>query len=1213
MEPLNVDLLTQTLNFHGQQLQKVWEAERGEQDLVKHNVKDLNYQVYGQRQKYLSFQDRGKRLKLQQFIVKKAAHLFSQDLLPPNTVVEPNLITEDMHAIMPPFETYLNVDKQSRLKYFFETIRIGNLILGTIASKTQSGMMLKVLCTVGSDATVHYVADINVKAFCPVANVIPAVDRKGVTRSYMMNDSVCCEVLEVIPDTDKMVCGMKGTTRQPNDPEHRPALGLIGADDFPLVYKKALEHKGESFEAVLEKSVGFNNPNNITYLSEVLGINSQLTFMSGLAGRFPEPEYSHELRQVQASKWAYRNVADGIDHFKAGRHSEAFQCLNKALNIDPKNVEGLVARGALYANSGNFQKAIEDFETALKLNPSHANARKYMGETLVALGRSYEEENKVDEARKAYQSCLSIIPFHEEAQNSLEFLKNKSQNPKNLIEPGDLLLPNLTSNPSATLTGAPKQPDVNDTLKQLLKNEDEEKKDKKKKKKSKKRKNRRRSSSSSSSSSSGSNESSSSSSSSSSDSSSSSGDSDFKKRKKQRSRSHRREKQNSLSPLSKRMALMDPTHDTSASYQFNKPATSSSFEFSFEQPPEPPKSAHEEYELKVRAFLDQTKGDSDYEEKVRKFLEESARWKKDKKGDDGKKKKKKKDKKSKKESKKKRKEKKLKRKHFDLGDLEDLENKKLRDALKKELGFKEKRNKRHGINSDDEDYLLQKAGYSKRFLDSLPDLEELESKLNAYYALEKESKSEGSKRSMIIDSPSPTREQKARQAVAEATASASAGGGPTKWKMQIGNATSGSSRFKKKPDREDYGEEQLMDKRMGKVSADMMEESNKKVPLPPPASMEKSSNRKSAAAIKEAPPPTKKEIDIPSKKIKPPPIIAPQPKPMVPPGQIVLDKFGNFRLLSPATRIPTERSEDLPPLPPGAPPKDSFSGSRKPPEPPGRPRSGSRSSRRSRSRSRRKYSRSRSSSMSRSRSRSYRSRSRSYYSRSRSRSGSYYSRSRSRSRSYSGERRRYRRGGFRGGRYGDRGTYYKPRLPPRGGGSYNRGRGNYYRDSRDGYRDYRGRGRPYNSRGNRRPRGRFGRGGYRDYRDRRYDRSRSRDRSRSLSGSRDRESTDTMRKVNAEKDKINKYLDNDGEPIRHEGPLSEGEDRDDYTTEKYAERESYEGKWGEKGGTGENGDKHKNIPNETNLEEMDKFLDKAKKDKKEEMLERNKDFLKDKS
>lgn len=138
----------------------------------------------------------------------------------------------------------------------------------------------------------------------------------------------------------------------------------------------------------------------------------------------------------------FRSVAEGIEHFKEGRHSEAFQCLNKALTIDSRNVEGLVARGALYANNGSFKKAVDDFETALKINPSHANARKYMGETLVALGRSYEEDNRIEDAKKAYQDCLAIIPLHEEAQSSLNFLWSKSNAPtKQLIELNDLALP----------------------------------------------------------------------------------------------------------------------------------------------------------------------------------------------------------------------------------------------------------------------------------------------------------------------------------------------------------------------------------------------------------------------------------------------------------------------------------------------------------------------------------------------------------------------------------------------------------------------------------------------------------------------------------------------------------------------------------------------------------------------------------------------------
>ena len=42
-----------------------------------------------------------------------------------------------------------------------------------------------------------------------------------------------------------------------------------------------------------------------------------------------------------------RSVADGIRYFKEGKHSEAMQHLNRALQIDEDNVEALVARGAL--------------------------------------------------------------------------------------------------------------------------------------------------------------------------------------------------------------------------------------------------------------------------------------------------------------------------------------------------------------------------------------------------------------------------------------------------------------------------------------------------------------------------------------------------------------------------------------------------------------------------------------------------------------------------------------------------------------------------------------------------------------------------------------------------------------------------------------------------------------------------------------------------
>jgi tetratricopeptide (TPR) repeat protein len=223
-------------------------------------------------------------------------------------------------------------------------------------------------------------------------------------------------------------------------------------------------------------------------------------------------------------------VAEGIEHFKEGRHAEAFQCLNKALSIDARNVEGLVARGALYANSGSFKKAVDDFETALKLNPSHANARKYMGETLVALGRSFEEENKIEEAKKAYQDCLAIIPHHEEAQHSLDYLKNKANSSgKPIVEPGELVLPgerirkrrkkSAGTDRRALLAAY----GLNKSLEGTSRSHSESKKDKRSSKKDRKKKSRKRRDSSDSSSDSSDSSSDSSDSSSASDSSSSSG------------------------------------------------------------------------------------------------------------------------------------------------------------------------------------------------------------------------------------------------------------------------------------------------------------------------------------------------------------------------------------------------------------------------------------------------------------------------------------------------------------------------------------------------------------------------------------------------------------------------------------------------------------------------------------------------------------------
>lgn len=48
---MDTGLISRALNYHGIQLKKAWEAERGESDLDKLNVENVDYTIFQERQK----------------------------------------------------------------------------------------------------------------------------------------------------------------------------------------------------------------------------------------------------------------------------------------------------------------------------------------------------------------------------------------------------------------------------------------------------------------------------------------------------------------------------------------------------------------------------------------------------------------------------------------------------------------------------------------------------------------------------------------------------------------------------------------------------------------------------------------------------------------------------------------------------------------------------------------------------------------------------------------------------------------------------------------------------------------------------------------------------------------------------------------------------------------------------------------------------------
>ena len=69
---------------------------------------------------------------------------------------------------------------------------------------------------------------------------MPAIDSKGITRNYLSNDLVCCEIIEVNELSEKLVVGMKGQYFDRSKTNSETAdikFGLTQSNQLPEKYK----------------------------------------------------------------------------------------------------------------------------------------------------------------------------------------------------------------------------------------------------------------------------------------------------------------------------------------------------------------------------------------------------------------------------------------------------------------------------------------------------------------------------------------------------------------------------------------------------------------------------------------------------------------------------------------------------------------------------------------------------------------------------------------------------------------------------------------------------------------------------------------------------------------------------------------------------------------------------------------------------------------
>lgn len=182
-----------------------------------------------------------------------------------------------------------------------------------------AGLLLNIQCFGNTTKKSRELDDLKLKCLCPAAEMIPAQSEQFVSRSYEIGNFVCVVVLEVKKESQRLLVSMKKESLAESIRD-QVKLGLVpGNLELPQAYKIGMDSKEREvgYDVLLEKHVGFINPDNVKCLAESLGLSSKSSsLMETLSTGFPSRECGPQLRKAQNHKWAFAHVANGIKHFK---------------------------------------------------------------------------------------------------------------------------------------------------------------------------------------------------------------------------------------------------------------------------------------------------------------------------------------------------------------------------------------------------------------------------------------------------------------------------------------------------------------------------------------------------------------------------------------------------------------------------------------------------------------------------------------------------------------------------------------------------------------------------------------------------------------------------------------------------------------------------------------------------------------------------------
>ena len=96
-------------------------------------------------------------------------------------------------------------------------------------------------------------------------------------------------------------------------------------------------------------------------------------------------------------------VLDGVSHLNRGKPEKALEDFNRAIKIDPQLAGGYLGRANTLNMMGRYGESIEDYDTVLEIDPKLANA-------YINRGSAYSHLEEYEKAIADYEKGLGLDP-----------------------------------------------------------------------------------------------------------------------------------------------------------------------------------------------------------------------------------------------------------------------------------------------------------------------------------------------------------------------------------------------------------------------------------------------------------------------------------------------------------------------------------------------------------------------------------------------------------------------------------------------------------------------------------------------------------------------------------------------------------------------------------------------------------------------------------